>query len=896
MGPERRHRVEELYRSARERAPEEIDSFLSGSCAGDDELRREVELLLHADRRCPIEDPTRTALGPGAQVGPYRIEAFLGRGGMGEVFRAVDTRLDRKVAIKICAAEFAGRFAREGRAIAALNHPHICTLHDVGENYLVMEYIEGVSLAHRLRTSPLPIDEVFRLGIQIADALIAAHDRGIVHRDLKPANIMMTRAGVKVLDFGLAKSFGDETLTGTHCVVGTPAYMAPEQRTGGRCDARTDIYALGIVLYEMAAGSRPDGPVAAGLPQRFARVVERCLAVDPEARWRSAFDLKSELESAAGAAPVRRRSRDRAWRIIAPVAVVAAALSISVATRFWRAEPTGGEVVRLAIPLPEEGVTANPPGVLGPPAISPDGKTVAVALGTGKNRLIWLRRFDTGRFERLPGSQGGNYPFWSPDSHQLAFLNADGKLMKVSLVGGDPQTVCSFPPRDERGATWNSSGTIVFGINYQGLYRVQDSGGRPAQFARLDPSHGENSLRNPVFLRDGLHFLCFSRTAKADDRGLYLYTLDGSVPRKKLAVTDQSIAVGRDPATRKEYALFSKSGKLWAQPIDPSRWELSGEPVAIDEDVGLFTVSDSGTLVYRRTDVEQGQYTWYDRTGRELGGVGPLVDSWGVELSPDERHAAIQYHRSLDGHFSIWLIDMARNVAAPFSAQTERSFGPVWPRDSARVYFTSTRAGRHSAFVKAVDDAGPERAFPASGATLLVDLSSDGEYFLGIDFRENGRKSVVYSRSGTEKWTPLAETEGSQTHAKFSPDGHWVAYDSTESGVLEIYVVDFPAAQRKVRISVAGGKEPRWSGDGKEIVYYAPEGALMSVGFTGAGPAAQPQRLFNIRFSTDIDGFHYTLSRDGRRVLAMKELGRERSRDLNVVMNWPRLLNRDDRR
>ena len=415
--------------------------------------------------------------------------------------------------------------------------------------------------------------------------------------------------------------------------------------------------------------------VSGSLSRPLAHIVERCLADDPDARWQSARDVKTEMEWASRSAdrPARR------WRTYAIALGLAAAGVIGILGIMkapWRSSPADAPVVRLAIPLPEESVSTEPPGTYGAPAVSPDGRTVAISLGSGSNRAVWLRRFDTGRFERLPGSDGATFVFWSADSRQIGFATFDGKLMAAVANGGVAQGHLFVHPESFRGAAWNASGTIVYGVNYEGLYRVSGDGGAPVKLAGLDQSLQENSLRNPAFLRDGLRFLCFSRTANLDNRGLYLYTLDGSAQRKKLAVTDQMIAVGLDSSTAKEYALFAKAGKLWAQHLDPSRWQLAGEPVAIDDEVGLFSASDTGTLVYRSDAVENGQYTWYDRSGRELGAVGTPVDSWDMELSPDDRYLAFQNHRSLDGNFSIWLVDTVRNVASPFSVRTNGASVP----------------------------------------------------------------------------------------------------------------------------------------------------------------------------------------------------------------------------
>lgn len=896
MDPARRRQVEELFRAALDN-PNDRARLLESA---DPELRREVESLL--DQQGGVSDHAAgdaatitVASQPsiGSLVGRYRIEALLGRGGMGQVYLARDTRLGRGVAIKTSHEQFSDRFEREARAISALNHPHICTLYDVGPNYLVMELVEGETLEARLRKGALPTALAMQYGAQIADALSAAHARGIVHRDLKPGNIVIGSGGVKVLDFGLAKTIESEDITVAGGIVGTPAYMAPEQKRGGVCDTRTDIYALGLVLGEMATGKRPEPGASTAASGYFGHIVDRCLAEDPEARWQAASDIKTELEWAArqtinSPAPDPRRF-GHGYAAVAAAILLGTAAFLAMRWLSPRASHNNA-IVRLAIPLPAEEVATNAPGVVGPPAISPDGKTVVFPLGSRQNRYIWIRDLESGRFERLAGTEGGNYPFWSPDSRQIAFFSG-GFLKKIPASGGDPQPLCAVRPGNERGGTWNSSGTIIYGVNYAGLFRVSDRGGNPIQIAKIDEGKlGENSIRHPVFLSDGKHFIAFSRTIDQKDRGLYLYTL-GKPARKKLAVTDEEIFVGRDEGSGQEYVLFSKSGKLWANAIDEDRWELSGEPTLIDNDVGLFSASNNGRLVFRRTDIEEDQFTWFDDSGRMEGAVGKPADSWDMRLSPDDRYVAFQDHRTLDGHFSIWLTDLSRNVSFPFASQEELSYSPVWGPDGKRVYFVSARPER-KVFTKAVEDAGAEQPFPAGeGILALQDFSRDGTFILGLTGEYRAKTSLVYASAGDSVWHPLLASDSSQMHGQFSPDGRRVAFASQESGGWEIYVIDFPGARRKQRISVNGGREPRWAQDGKELLYYAPQGALMKVDYAGDS-GGTPQRLFNIVFSKDIDGYHYDVSRDGKRILAARELGQERSRDLNVVINWPQMLHR----
>jgi eukaryotic-like serine/threonine-protein kinase len=887
------------------------------------------------------------SLSAGARLGPYEIVSWLGHGGMGDVYKARDSRLDRLVAIKVlpdAAAmdpERRDRFEREARAIAALNHPHIVSIHSVeaidGVPVLVMELVEGRALSELIPTGGLALADVLKISIAVADAIAVAHQKGITHRDLKPGNVMVGErehdGRIKVLDFGIAKltepsaegstatTMSAAPATAEGRILGTAAYMSPEQAEGRSVDSRSDLFSLGVMLYEMATGQRPftgdttisiissivkETPRAItdlkpSLPPDLGRIVRRALAKDPERRYQSAKDLRNDLEElkasldsnepiapsseSASAGPLARRMPARVWLWVA----VAAALGVGSAVSFWlRRSPPAAPVARLAIALPED-VSPDPGRVLGAPAISPDGSTVALTFGSEPRTYLVLRRLDSDAFRRLPGTDGARQPFWSPDGRHLAFFSGT-TLKRIPLAGGEPVTLCEVG--NSRGGAWSAAGVILVGTNYgAGILQVSENGGVPVPVTQLDSGLGENSHRFPVFLPDGKQFLYFARSERPQNRSLYLASLDGTNPRTRLLVTDGYVAVARDPSSGHHYLLYPKNESLWAQSFDIARGKLSGDPVAISADVGLFTASGTGTLVSRQISAEQTQLTWFDRGGKTLGTLGPVGDYWGIQLSPDNTRVAAVNHRALTGYFAIWLIDVARNLATPFSLENERSTAPAWSPDSSRVYFASvSRNGQ--IFSKAADDASPERVLSSPRKFIEpLHVSPDGTRLLAAlgDDAPGTRRKLVHSIVGKDDWRLLLGSNSRESYGEFSPDGKWVAYQSDETGVHEIWLTDFPGGRQKHRISERGGREPRWRADGQELFYAGGDDMLMAAVISPDIGATRSVPLFRAGPFSVSDGWHYAVTNDGQKFLV--QVGRpDQSRTMNVVFNWPQIV------
>ena len=839
-----------------------------------------------------------TQFAPGTLLGPYKIEAPLGAGGMGEVFRGVDTRLGRPVAIKTCRRRFSERFGREARAISSLNHPHICTLYDVGPDYLVMELLEGETLSSRLSRGKFSMQQTIEYGSEIADALAAAHAKGIIHRDLKPQNIMLTKTGVKVLDFGLAKSSEDETLTITDAVLGTPAYMAPEQREGKPCSPESDIYSLGLVLYEMATGKRPSGndPTASThLPEKLVHIIDRCLAADPNDRWESARDIKSELEWFATRPAARSvdATEPTRWRWPALSGLCLVILAAVLYGFFHYRQPRAGEMVSLRLSVSAPQGTEIREGSV----VSPDGRMVVLAVhGSGPDKL-WIRSLDSLAMRELPGTEDAIYPFWSPDSRFVAFFGG-GKLKRIDVGSGVATVICDVGVG--RGGTWNKQGTILFNsVNDGPLLKVFAAGGMPTPLTTVDASRGENSHRFPYFLPDSRHFLYYIRSSNVDTQGVYLGSLDDPNQKVRLLNSPTSTAAVFAPAVDGGlgHLAWVNNGNLMVQPFDPNRAQLSGEAIALAENVHYnpagryadISVSRNGILAYGNEAVGAWRLTWFDRGGKPFNSIGERDSYRGVRISPDGTRVAVFRDRTSAHSGGIAIVEIARGIATPVT----KGFWGSWSPDGKRIVYGWSLSGPPNLYEASASGQGdPERLTNSQNSETVLDWSADGRFIL---YAENPNDVAAATKAGL--WVlPLADlkpflfVQTREPHAQFSPDGQWITYSSTESGRTEIYVESFPTGRAKWQISSNGGNYPRWRKDGRELFYVGPDQTLMSVTLQPSSDLAKfsrPIPMFKVPMPSPVGSdYPYDVSSDGRRVLALSAAEDAQEQTLVVMSNW----------
>ncbi len=927
---DRHNRVKELFLRAREIPVDLRTAWLQEACGRDAVLRGEVESLLIAEEEMPpeyLQPSAGLVLFPGSCVSRYRILDHLGTGGMGEVWLAHDETLGRRVALKFPAADrlrdfsVRRRLLREARVAAGLEHPAICRVFELGEFdghvFIVMEHIEGETMAARLARGRVPFAQALSWGAQIAAALEEAHGKGIVHRDLKPANVMITASGdIKVMDFGLARALPEALardgtawssgLTVAGMIVGTPAYMAPEQLRGETADERADIWALGCVLYELLTGApvfsdtTPAGLIGAILhtepaplskrqpltPRSLEHVVHKCLSKDPRARWQTVYDLGDELQwlaeesvearpSVAAASAPRPRSRQATWTSI----------------------------------VPPDGLTG-----LGMPALSPDGRSLVFeAWGAEGPGHLWLRALSSSEARRLPGTESGTFPFFSPDGRSLGFF-ADGSLKVLELASGRVVTLADWSNLLFASGTWagDDPGVILFSPGAgRGLQRTAASGGSVVQVTSLDAARMDFAHLWPHFLPDGRHFLFV--VAGARETGIYIGSLDRGVIRRLIETPHiGATGVAYSPTG---HLVYLKEGTLVAQPFDVTRFQLTEDPVRLAEGVSFygpgvsaFSISHEGTLVFRQdAGWHVWQPVWLDRTGRELSDVGPRGTWWSGNvlfprnlapdvfrpcLSPDGRSLAVTRRQPVR-HPQIWILDLQRATASPF---TDGGFNgmPIWSPEGDRLVWGRAANSGPDVYLKSITVSGEgERLihgepqiqrwpwdWSRSGRYVLVDQESAGPTgwdLMVVDLAADGRPC-----------RPYLATMAMERTGMFSPDERWVAYSSNVSGVMEIYLSTFPEHGRRWQVSKGGGVMPLWAPDGRELYYAGPDQRVMSVRLqeeAGGLSLSEPEILFRHESNGQL-----TVSPDGTRFLGLRKVEHAPVKPFTLVLDWPQLM------
>ncbi len=885
----------------------------------------------------------------GDRIGPYEIKALLGEGGMGVVFHARDTALQRDVALKLLPEQFASdrerfaRFQREAQVLASLNHPNVAQIYGIETSgtfqCLVMEFVEGETLEDRIKRGPVPVEDALHIARQIAEALKAAHQKGVTHRDLKPANIRCTHDGrVKVLDFGLAKvreasapptslSSYPTLLSGSMpgTLLGTPSYMSPEQVKGKEADPRSDVWAYGCVLYEMLTGAIAFGGETAGdvlaavlrgepdwdrlpldTPEGIRRLIRRCLIKDPQDRLQDIGDARIEIDDAqlrpgrtehgrvAGPSPWPKEMRP--WILFA---ILVGLIGILTVFRALRPTAEAPPEMRVDISTP----AANDPGSV---AISPDGRKIVYEANSDGPRL-WLRTLSSTSARPLPGTDGASYPFWSPDSRSVGFF-ADGKLKRTNIDGGYVQTLSAATTG--HGGTWNRDGTILFApsTNNRPIYRIPAGGGEPVAVTKLDPPRqgGHNS---PEFLPDGNHFLFY---ASGELPGIYVGQLDRP-DTQRLFDVDSNTAAVYSPSGE---ILFIRQGKLFAQEFDAKRLATRGDPFPMTEDTGsaqrpvaVVSASAAGPIVYRTSPESDRRSAWFDRSGKLIEAVNNIDNSTDLDpaLSPDGRRLAIA--KTVNGNKDIWLLELGRGVLSRFTFEPGINGRPVWSPDGSEIVFYSNRKGVFDLYWKSASGTGDEQPLLESPMTKVpMDWSGDGAFLLyrnddpqtGADLwvlRMNGADTKTtgpgHQRTDTARQAfPVVQTPFQDRDGQFSPDVKWLAYQSNESGHFEIYVQPFPSSGAKTQISSNGGMQVRWRQDGKELFYVSLDDRLMAVPIKSAGAgktfeAGAPLPLFapHIGGAGQQNRQQYIVSGDGQRFL-MNTVTNEAPSPITLIINW----------
>lgn len=898
------------------------------------------------------------ALPPGTKLGPYDIQSPLGAGGMGEVYRARDTRLERTVAIKVLNAqlvantELRARFEREAKIVSQLQHPHICVLHDVGNegpiDYLVMEFLQGESLAERLRKGPLSPEQVLAVAIEIADALEKAHRAGVVHRDLKPGNVMLTKSGAKLLDFGLAKPLGVTVAPGKEsgtspsvvaaaltqtlpsptpatplstagAVIGTVQYMSPEQLQGIEADARSDIFAFGVMLFEMVTGKRTfegktqasivgqilavDPPSVSTLrpqtPPGLERVVRLCLDKDPDERIQTAHDLKLQLQAiaevpvASPQSPAAKATGQPRLPWVAAGMLAVAAIAFALAYMQSLRSP---QVSVHSYILPPEKTTFLLTGTsAGLPVLSPDGlRIVFLARSAESKEMLWIRPLDSAIAQPLSGTDGATYPFWSADSRYVGFF-AGSKLNKVNADGGPPQPLCDAT--SGRGGAWNNEGTIIFSPDTtSGLERVNSAGGTCV--ALTSPDAKETSHRWPEFLPDGNHFFYFAHGVTPAESGIYVSALNSK--ERKLLLPNESNAIYAAPG----YLLFVRDNTLMAQRLNLRSLDLEAEArpmadhVAVNTSIwrSILTASANGELLYQHGGASTpSQLVWYDASGKRGEPVLPeTADYHWPTLSPDGNKLALS--EESNGIADIWVIDLVRNAKTRLTFGPQYSGDPAWWPDGKSIVFSYGPSGVTDSIYRQNSDGtgSKEKLLGTPGMRAIpFSVSPDGRYiaYMRFDPKSNTKYDIwALPMFEQGKPFPLVSTDFNDVTPEFSPDGHWLAYANNESSRYEVYIQPFPNGAGRWQVSTAGGVSPSWRKDGKELYFWANEQEqMMAVDVRQNGASLElgtPHALFKTATVSFGNGT-YSVSADGKKFVVNTILPQSVSEPLTLITNWP---------
>ncbi len=902
----------------------------------------------------------------GQTISHYKILEKLGEGGMGIVYKAQDTTLDRVVALKFLPAHLSAseqdkaRFIQEAKAAAALNHPNICTIYGIEEHddpegarqmFIAMEFVEGQTLRDKTRSvgaiheSPLQMKQAIEIGIQLADGLAAAHEKGIVHRDIKPENIMLQKDGrVRIMDFGLAKLKSASRLTKVGSTVGTTGYMSPEQVRGEESDHRSDIFSLGVILYEMFAGQSPfkgahetainyeivnvdPDPISTIKPEidpELDSIVLECMAKDLTERSQSAAEVAKDLRHAkresskmrvsrvttarpafqSGAVPTSEERPESLlsgnrlpWFISFILFVGAAMLGIL----YFRSSPSERNTIRSFLIPPEKANFFFYGNQAGPAAISPDGKRLAfVATDSTGKRFLYHRLLDALTAQRLEGTEGALHPFWSPDNQFIGFV-AQGKLKKIDASGGSPITICDAPA--SRGGTWSSEGMIVFSPFVAApLFVVSASGGTLTPITKLDSLRKEQTHRWPFFLPDGQHFLYFARTvatgAQGEGDAIYVASLDRKVNKILLNASSNAVYASG-------YLLFVRGSSLMAQRLNLRSLELEGEATAIVQGIaydpsihrGLFTASENGLLLYQTGSVQIGaKLSLVDRSGKEVNVVGDLGEYAAFRISPNGQRIAVGLFDQKSRNNDIWIYEVSRRLKTRFTFDPAAEVNPVWSPDGNRIVFTSTRKGIGDLYIKSSSGAGSEEVLLESSEDKApTDWSSDGKFLAYTVYVGPKTQSDIWvlpldpkGTAGDRKPILFLQTEFDEGEARFSPDGHWIAYTSDESGQAEVYLQPFPGPGGKSQVSTAGGFSPSWRRDGREIYFGSNDSKLMRAEIALKGSGIEVSNVHSL-FETRAD--NYDAMADGPegaglRFILNVPVETQLSSHLTLVVNW----------